>query len=67
MKSESLVIALLVAILILVNALITLIAPIVKHCWVEYQHYRMIQKRRAQFYQELKILMSDRAFPLGLS
>ncbi|OUL21492.1 hypothetical protein BV378_26605 [Nostoc sp. RF31YmG] len=62
MKSESfLIVSLIVAILVLANAVITLIAPIVKHYWAKYNHYRFIQKRRKQFYQELKILMSDRA------
>ncbi|MCC5661814.1 hypothetical protein LC608_33695 [Nostoc sp. XA010] len=62
MKSDSFVlVALIVFIWILVNAIASLIAPIVRHYWLKYQHYKMVEERRARFYRELKMLMTDRA------
>lgn len=60
MKSGSfLLVALIIALLVLTGALHDLISPVIKHYWAKYQHHKMVQKRREQFYGELKILMSD--------
>lgn len=57
MKAEYLMIGLIVAILILSQAIATIITPIINHYWAKYQHHRMIENRRQRFYSELKMLM----------
>lgn len=58
MKSQAFVIvALVVALLIVVELLVKTILPVVKYYWVKYQHHRMIEERRDRFYQELGMLM----------
>ncbi|MBN3949376.1 MAG: hypothetical protein HWQ38_24100 [Nostoc sp. NMS7] len=60
MKSPSfLIVALVVALLVLFGAIKTLITPIAKHYYAQYQHHRMVEERRSRFYGELKMLMSD--------
>ncbi|MEH2135439.1 hypothetical protein [Nostoc sp.] len=58
MKSESIVIvALIVALIVLFDALKRLATPIIKHYWAKYQHYKMIEARRKEFYYGLGVLM----------
>jgi hypothetical protein len=60
MKSESFVIiALIVAICIVLNAIVALIITIIKHYWAKYQHYKMIQARHDRFYSELRMFMKS--------
>ncbi|MBD2492530.1 hypothetical protein [Aulosira sp. FACHB-615] len=60
MKSEAFVIVvLIVALLVVVELVVKAIAPVVQHCWAKYQHHRMIEVRREQFYRELGMLMRD--------
>lgn len=58
MKSEVFVIvSLIVALLILIDAIVRLSSPIVKYYYTQYKHHRLIQERRKRFYKELGILM----------
>ncbi|UKP01604.1 hypothetical protein [Nostoc sp. UHCC 0870] len=55
----AIIIALLVAICILVNAIASLLIPIAHHYYARYQHYKMIEARRDHFYSELRMLMKS--------
>lgn len=59
MKSESFFIALIVAIIVIFEAIKNITIPLIQYYWSKYQHYKMIENRRKRFYAELRILMAD--------
>jgi hypothetical protein len=58
MKAAVVFVIPIVALLIVFESLVKLIAPVARHCFLKYQHYQEILQRREQFYRELKVLMA---------
>ncbi|BAY99332.1 hypothetical protein NIES37_33140 [Tolypothrix tenuis PCC 7101] len=54
------IIILMVSFIILMSALALLMKPIAKSYIRKYKRYRLIKRRREQFYKELRYLMAER-------
>ncbi|WP_414579296.1 hypothetical protein [Anabaena sp. CCY 9402-a] len=53
------IIALLIAVCIILNAIASLLIPVFNHYYAKYQHHKMIEARRDRFYSELRCLMKS--------
>lgn len=58
-SAASVVIALVVAVLIVFSAVVSLVNPVVNAIVARVKHEHFVRSRRAQFYSELKMLMTS--------